>query len=77
LVISEVRAFKVLVISSNFGSDSARLEEEGNSSLYFFLSLYGLFFNFFDARMLDSTSIATSCMDRKVVDLLSLNRRDN
>jgi hypothetical protein len=77
LVIFEVRDFKVLVISSKFGSNPPRLEEEGNSSLCFFLFLYDLFFNFCDSRILDSTSIATYCMENKVVDLISLNRREN
>ena len=77
LAISEVKYFKVLVISSNFGSDSIGLEEEEKSSLCFFLSLSDLFFNFSDPRILDSNSIAASYMDKKVVDLLSLNKIDN
>jgi hypothetical protein len=66
-----------MAISSRFGSDYVGLEEEGNSSLYFSLSLSDLFFSFSYARILDSTSIIASCMESKVVDLLSLNRRDN
>jgi hypothetical protein len=77
LAISEVRDFKVLAFSSNFRLDSARLEEEGNSSLYFFSSLSNFFFDFFDASILESTSIATSYMENKVLDLLSQNRREN
>jgi hypothetical protein len=69
LSISEVRAFNVLVISSSFGSNSVGLEEEeeGASSLCFFLSLSDLVFNFSDARILDSTSRVSSCIDSKVV----------
>jgi hypothetical protein len=75
LTISEVRSFKVLVISSSWGSDVARLEEVGASSLCFFLSLSDLVFDLSDAKILDSTSMVASCMDNNVVDILSLKRR--
>jgi hypothetical protein len=53
------------------------LEEARESSLCFFFSFSYLVFNLSDYKMLDSTSMASSCMEIKVVDLLSLNRRDN
>ena len=77
LVIFEDRDFKVLVTSYSFGLDFAGLEEEIISSLYLFLSLSNLFFNFSDATMLESTFMDASCIENKVVDLLSLNRREN
>jgi hypothetical protein len=77
LVIFEDRDFKVLVTSYSFGLDFAGLEEERSSSLYLFLSLSNLFFNFSDATMLESTFMDASCIENKVVDLLSLNRREN
>jgi hypothetical protein len=77
LAISDVKSFKVLVISSSLGSCVAGLEEAGESSLCFFLSLSYLFFNLSYAKMLGSTSIVASYMENKVVDLLSLNRREN
>ena len=77
LFIFEVRDFKVLVTSSSFGLYSAGLEEEGISSLYLFFSLSYFFFNFSDPRMLESTFMDASFIDNKVVDLLSLNRREN
>jgi hypothetical protein len=77
LFIFEVRDFKVLVTSSSFGLYSAGLEEEGISSLYLFFSLSYFFFNFSDPRMLESTFMDASFIYNKVVDLLSLNRREN
>jgi hypothetical protein len=77
LVISDVRSFKFFVISSSLGSDVVWLEKAWESSLYFFFSFSDLFFNLSDAKMLDSTSMVSSCMDNKVVDLLSLNIREN
>jgi hypothetical protein len=77
LAISEDRDFNVQVTSSRFGSSSAGLEEEESSSLYLFLSLSDLFYIFSDAKMLYSTSMATSCIDNKVVYLLSLDMRKN
>jgi hypothetical protein len=59
------------------GSDVPELEEAVESFLCFFLSLSDLFFNLFDAKILDSTSMATSYLDKKVVDVLSLNIREN
>jgi hypothetical protein len=41
------------------------------------LSLSDLFFNLYDAKILDSTSLVASCMDNNVVELLSLRRREN
>ena len=60
-----------------FGIICVDLEESWESSLCFFLSLLDLVFNLSDAKILDSTSMVASCMDIKVVDLLSLNRREN
>jgi hypothetical protein len=46
--------------------------------------IFALFFLFirsvidlFDAKILDSTSMAAYCMDNNVVDILSLRRREN
>jgi hypothetical protein len=77
LFIFEVRDFKVLFTSSIFGLYTSRLEEEGISSLYLFFSLSYFFFNFSDPRMLESTFMDSSFIDKKVVDIISLNRREN
>jgi hypothetical protein len=77
LAISNVKSFKFLVISSSLGSYMVGLEEAGESSHCFFSYLSYLAFNLSNARMLDSTSMVAYWMDNKVVDLHSLNRREN